>query len=145
MTLHWNHIEGVFVVVSIVVMLVEMYCVLDTTKTQEVTGRADERRKMVADSDNSQAWAKLTKAFVMLGVSLMALYLEPPPPSYSQVPQTVVYTIGWIMVGGVMVFSSAVRIRSQRRLRAKAARAVMEELAVARSNNHTAQQQAHES
>ena len=136
MTLHWNSVEVVFCGVSIVVLFVAMYSVWDTTVTQQAARRADERRRNVADTDHGQAWANFAVAVIMLGASIMALFLEPPPPDYSQVPQTVVYTVAWIMAGSVMVYSSVVRVKMQRRLRAEALVAMAAELHATKNHAH---------
>jgi hypothetical protein len=118
--------EAVFFVIAVAVLVVEFICLWET-RLNEVTARSsDERRQTVANADTEQAWFKFAIAIVMLLSAAAALFLEPPPPRYTQVPQTVVYTMAWIAVGVIMVTSSLIAMRVRRRLRQLAAESIAE-------------------
>lgn len=119
-TFHANQAEVVFFLVSMIVMFISVHALRESMVDQSVLDQkaADtagyEPKRIVADANIRSEWFKISISSVMILASASALFLEPPPPQYTFVPQTLVYTIAWISVAMLMIVSSILD-RSARR------------------------------
>lgn len=55
-------------------------------------------RKTVADMNVRQELFRLSTSLIMVLVSTLALFMEPPPPDYTSLPQSQIFLFGWITV-----------------------------------------------
>jgi hypothetical protein len=116
MTLHAAAGETGFFVVSAIVLLVclwtlrEAHMDLAALTARQVNGP----RRATADGNIQECWFNLAVALVMLLASTLALMFEPPPPDYSQLPQSQVFLVAWIVVG-ILIVTSGLLSKSRRR------------------------------
>lgn len=107
MTFHLNHVETIFFVVSVISMIISVYALREAMLDQAVRSTVlSDPAKIIADAGVRQEWFKIAISIAMLIASGAALFLEPPPPGYQQVPQSLVFAIAWIIVGVIMITSS---------------------------------------
>lgn len=65
-------------------------------------------RRLVAENNIHQEQLRLAVSVVMVLASISFLFLEPPPPQYWLLPQSLVGLIAWILVATIIMLSSLV-------------------------------------
>lgn len=117
MTFHLNHVEMIFFIVAILSMVVAVYSLREAMMDQAMReSSTHDPIKTVADANVRQEWFKISISIVMLAASALALFLEPPPPDYQRVPQSLVFAIAWILVGVLLVTASLLDKSMRRRI-----------------------------
>lgn len=113
---HSSPLEDVFFGISICVTATSIWLLrqaqLDLTSL--VARKQDGPRRATAEGNIQECWFNFSGALIMLGASTMALLLEPPPPEYAQLPQSLVFLVAWIMLG-LLIVASGLLSKSRRR------------------------------
>lgn len=73
-------------------------------------------RRLVADANIRQESFRLGCSFVMVAASITSLFMDPPPPPFRDVPQTMVTVFAWIVVAGAMSVASWLDRGARRKL-----------------------------
>jgi hypothetical protein len=102
-------LEVSFLLVSLTTLIVSMYSLHEAIvdETWLTTRDNNGPRKVIADGNVREEGFKVGMSAVMVGASVLALIMAPPPPNYSQLPQSLTFLIAWITVGVLMITSSA--------------------------------------
>ena len=85
-----------------------------------------------ADNIIQQELLRTAIGSVMVVSSGAALFLAPPPPDYTNLPQTVVLLVAWNLVGGLMLLQSMIdrsaniRLRKYKRIEVSAVVGIIE-------------------
>jgi hypothetical protein len=118
--LNASPLEWVFLAISILLCVFTVFTLRDAMVDAAflVANGVNGPRTIIADTNIREESLKLGIAVVMLIVSVVSLFLQPPPPPYSEVPQSLVATIGWCAVAALMILSSWLSRSARRRLQA---------------------------
>jgi hypothetical protein len=117
---HATPVEGAFAVLAFVATLFSIYALRDATIDSSLltAAKVDGSRRLVADNNIRQEGLRLVIAGVMLLAGVSFLFLEPPPPEYWYLPQSLVGLIAWILVTAILIlaswFDKSVRRKLQR-------------------------------
>lgn len=116
--LHTAPIEWVTVSVAIVWCTVSLYTLRDAVEDQAflTMSGVNGARKIVADGSVRQEIGRLLKASTMFLASFASLFLEPPPPDYAILPQSLLIMLALVLIGVIGVFSSLLEKRERYRL-----------------------------
>lgn len=117
MTLYANPIEWVFLMIAIVVIWSSVYSMREAMIDAAVlvAHGLNGPRTVLAEQNIREESIKVGIGFVMLCASIAALFLHPPPPSYADVPQSIVSMIAWCVVSALMILSSALATAARRK------------------------------
>lgn len=118
MTLHSNIIEWVFLSISLLLLACSGYSIREAIIDSAflTANMVNGPRSLIADQNVREETIKLAIGCVMFFTSLVSLFLEPPPPPYTLVPQSVVSMVAWCLVASLMVASSWLAKSVRRRL-----------------------------
>lgn len=113
---HTSPIEIVFTFVAFCVVVVSIWALRDAMIDSAVltAARVNGPRRMISENAMRQEEIRLAIGCVMLLASVLFLFLEPPPPEYTILPQSLAGMIAWIVVG-LMLSGSSILDRSVRR------------------------------
>jgi len=87
-----------------------------TDHTFLVAKKFDGPRRVVADMNVRQEQFKLAMAGIVAFGTGAGLALPPPPPPLTIVPQALIFTLGWLIVGALMACSSILDKSARHRL-----------------------------
>jgi hypothetical protein len=107
---HATPVEGLFAFFAFVSTGISIYALRDAMMDSAVlaAARVNGPRRMIADNNIHQEQLRLAVAAVMLLTAVSFLFLEPPPPDYIQLPQSLVGLIAWILVSSMLTVSSLI-------------------------------------
>lgn len=107
---HATPIEVIFTIVALASEIVSIYALRDALidSTVQAAAKINGPRRLVADNNIRQEQLRLSISSVMLMASCTFLVLEPPPPSYLVLPQSMVGLIAWIIVSLIIMISSLI-------------------------------------
>lgn len=116
--LHASPIEWVFLSTTILLSVYTTFALYTaiTDAAFLLANGVNGPRSIIATQNIREEAIKLGISVVMIGVSLPSLFLQPPPPPYALVPQSLLATCGWCLVAGLMIISSALSRMARRRL-----------------------------
>lgn len=116
--LHSSSLEWAWLFASLVASAFALHALIDATKDAAflVAVGANGPRKIVADSNIRQEFSRLVKSSISLTAAMASLFLAPPPPEYSQLPQSQVGLVAWILVMVVMTGASLLDRLARKRL-----------------------------
>lgn len=108
--IHATPIEGLFTIVSVLSTIVSIYALRSAMIDAAVQAAAkiNGPRRMVAENNIHQEQLRLAVSLVMVLASISFLFLEPPPPDYLLLPQSLVGLIAWILVSTIIMVSSLI-------------------------------------
>ncbi len=75
-------------------------------------------RKVIADLNIRQEGFRMAITVIMVLASGLSLFLDPPPPDYTQLPQSLVTMAAWIVVAFIMAIWSLLDTSARRKLAA---------------------------
>lgn len=114
MTHAWS-LEWLFVGVALTVIVEAVTGMRIARTTRADLAGQDGPRLTIANLNVEMATVFLAIALLLFGLSVASVFLRPPPPDYTQVPQTVVLLCGDITFGllllGASLRSTAARNR----------------------------------
>lgn len=101
-------LEYAFVIISLAAFIVSLYSLREAVidETWLTTRGTNGPRKIVADANVREEGFKVAKTAVMVAASLLALFMAPPPPAYTELPQSFMFLIAWMIVGLLMIMGS---------------------------------------
>lgn len=115
---HATPVEGIFSTVAIVSAVVAIHSLREAMIDSAVQSAAkiNGPRRMIADNNIHQEQLRLGISLVMVLAAITFLFLEPPPPDYYLLPQSLVGLVAWIIVASIVMVSSLVDKSIRRRL-----------------------------
>jgi hypothetical protein len=117
MVFHLSSIEVITFITSLIVLVVSVHAVFVAITDQAIAVRDGSiAKRIVADSSARVEWLKVTMSITMLIGTGSSLFLEPPPPEYSTLPQSMVLGICWVCLGILIIISSMVDKVARRKL-----------------------------
>ena len=118
MTAHMTWLEMVFAAVSLVSMLVTLYAWRDAITDSAVLSAAKVNgpRRIIADNNIQQETLRVWIALVLVMTSWSFLYLAPPPPDYSSLPQSIAGLLGYIVIAMTVVLKSLADLSLRKKL-----------------------------
>lgn len=118
MITHLNHAEAIFFAAAVAVFIASFLSLREALTDQIISNNseASDPRRIIAGANVRQEWVRMAMALVMIMASTLALFLEPPPPNYKEVPQSAVYTVAWIVIAIIMLLCSALEWKARKLL-----------------------------
>lgn len=115
---HATPVETVFTLVSIVASIVSVYALRDALVDAAVqtAAKVNGPRRMVALNNIHQELLRLCMTGVMVLASISFLFLEPPPPDYLFLPQSLVGLVAWVLVASIIMVKSLIDMSVRRKL-----------------------------
>lgn len=115
---HVTPLELVFATSSMLALLVCAYAWRDANTDSAVLAAAQVNgpRRMIADNNINQELMRLGIALVGVVTSWSFLYLPPPPPDYSSLPQSISGLIGWVIVMVIVIAKSLADMSLRKKL-----------------------------
>lgn len=120
MTLHAWGLEWLFFLVSLAVLAFAIWTLRTATTDQSIFigSKINGPRKATADANVQSGWFHLSNAAVMVGCATLTLFLEPPPPEFTKLPQSIVFLVGWILLGCLSALAAILAKSARRKLMA---------------------------
>lgn len=117
MNLHATWFEWTFLIIGVVGLVTSILTWRDAVLDGLFLTAAGKNgvRKMVADQNVRQESYRLGTSTIMMFVGLAFILLEPPPPNYYELPQSLVGLIGWTTIAGIQVVNSLMDKSMRRR------------------------------
>jgi hypothetical protein len=125
-TLHASFLEWIFIATSLLSVCSSLYGVREANVDLDEFMIEHERRRqfddaiiqVLADGNLTQEGLRFALSLVMFMISIIYLFLAPPPPdSYLENPQALVGIVGWIISSTVVAMKSLLRISVRRNIR----------------------------
>ena len=115
---HVTPLELVFATSAALALLVCAYAWRDANTDSAVLAAAQVNgpRRMIADNNINQELMRLGIALVGVVTSWSFLYLPPPPPDYSSLPQSISGLIGWVIVMVIVIAKSLADMSLRKKL-----------------------------
>lgn len=94
--------------ISILFVMITMYGLREALIDSAVltANKVNGPRRVTADANVRQEEIRIIIAFIMLLSSIGAIFLPPPPPEYSELPQSLILMFAWILVAILLTVSS---------------------------------------
>lgn len=107
-TAHLTPLETVFSAIAMVALSVSVYAWRDAHIDSAILSAAGVNgpRRAIADNNIHQELLRFGIALVMVVTSWSFLYLAPPPPDYSGLPQSIAGLVAWILISLMVMTSS---------------------------------------
>lgn len=115
---HTNLIEISWAVIAVVVLAFAFYGLRESIIDSAflLANKVNGPRKLTAEMNKREETFRLSQTVVMLLYAIGALILPPPPPNYSEQPQTLVGLLAWMMVGLLMIADSLMARAARKKL-----------------------------
>jgi len=115
---HATPIETVFTIVSVVSAIVSIWALRDALidASVQAAAKVNGPRRMVAINNIHQEILRLSMSGIMVLASISFLFLEPPPPDYLFLPQSLVGLIAWILVASIIMVKSLIDMSVRQKL-----------------------------
>ena len=107
---HATPVESTFTLISLAAVAISIYALRDAHIDSSILAAAKVNgpRRAIADNNIHQEQLRFGISVVMVLASISFLFLEPPPPDYMTLPQSLVGLIAWCMVSGMVMVSSLI-------------------------------------
>jgi hypothetical protein len=116
MTLH--PIELAFLAAAFIFLCISIYGLRQARMDASAlnAARVNGPRKAMAETAVDQGWAHVFVGLTMAGAAILSLILEPPPPDYTTLPQSLVGMVAWILVAGLLSLASLLAKSARQRV-----------------------------
>lgn len=100
--------ELLWVAFAVVAGLVSLWALRDALVDSAVLSAAkvNGARRTIADNNIRQEAIRFAVCFVMMLASFSFIFLEPPPPSYRVLPQSLVGLLAWVFVSLLLMIGT---------------------------------------
>ena len=118
LVLHATPVETAFSIISLLSAIVSTYALRDAYIDSAIltAAKINGPRRAIADNNLHQEQLRFAIAVVMVMTSVAFLFLEPPPPEYTLLPQSLIGLVAWIVVATMLMVSSIIDKQIRKKL-----------------------------